>query len=95
MHVCSIRMNLSCKDQLKPCCPPPPPTVVPLPEQCRLFEATHIFSDSILEFSLQGGKKGASEAPTVLALKVCDIQIINPTICQQMSALNSGSYLFL
>lgn len=78
-------MNLFCRDQLKLCCSSPP-TVVPLPEHCTLFEATHIFSGSILEFSLQGEKKRLQ----LHVLKMCDMQIINPTICQQMSALNSG-----
>lgn len=97
LHVCSKRMNLSCREQLNPCCspPPPPPTVVPLPEHCRLCLKPPTFSVAASWSFLCKGEKRASEAPTVLALKVCDIQIINPTICQQMSALNSGIYLFL
>lgn len=72
-------MSLSCRDQLKPCCFSPSATVVP-PQ--ALLEITHLFSGSILEFSLQGaGGKRVTEAPTVLVLKVCDMQIINPTIC--------------
>lgn len=36
-----------------------------------LFEATHVFSGSILEFSLEGGNKRASETPALHLLWRC------------------------